>query len=239
MPPKIKIDTLIVSDVHLGSLVARADKLNEFLRNNEFKRLIILGDLFDDINFNRLNRNSWELLSHIRDLSSVKIGCEVVWVRGNHDKKLMDLMSRLVGTIVYDEYIWEFQGKRFLAVHGDRFDKFFIRKTPIINKLARLLFLSLQNFDKNAKHIVKFLERSHTSWLRISSKVANGAVKYAGVVEADFVFCGHTHEAMEKVFPNGNGDKKIFYFNTGSWVRSPSTYVTIDETGKVALEKYK
>ena len=241
MSPRTKIDTLIVSDVHLGSLVSRASELNNLLRTFEFKRLIILGDLFDGLNFNRLDSHSWELLSRIRDLSSAKYGREVIWIRGNHDKNLADMMSRLVGTQVFDEYTWEFKGKRFLAIHGDIFDTFYVRKMPLLARVARFFFLLLQNFDKESRHIVKFIERSHTSWMRVSDKVAKGAADWATKTESDYVFCGHTHEPIEKVFnieTSKGSHRAVHYFNTGSWVRTPSTFVAIEESGKVSLEEW-
>lgn len=236
--PKAKIDTLIVSDVHLGSLISRAQKLNQLLESTDFRRLILLGDLFDGLNFQRLNGSQWELLSRIRTLSSEKEGRDVIWIRGNHDGKIADTMSHLVGARVFDEYAWEFRGKRFLAIHGDQFDRFFISKTSL-GRLPRWIFVMLQRFDQEGRHIVGFLERSHTAWLRLSRKVADGAAKYASALQADLVFCGHTHEAMEQVFPaESDGASPVHYVNVGCWTRSPSSYAVIDEAGKVSLREF-
>jgi metallophosphoesterase superfamily enzyme len=101
-------DTLILSDVHLGSEMSRAEDALALLRSVRFKRLILLGDIFHDLNFRRLTKEHWHFLSHIRKLSNPKRKVEVVWVEGNHDTGLSDLMSHLVGVPVYPQF-FEFQ----------------------------------------------------------------------------------------------------------------------------------
>jgi len=79
-------DTLILSDLHLGSELSRARDARNLLENLSFKRLILLGDIFSDLNFRRLNKDHWKFLGCIRKLSNPKRGVEVVWVEGNHDR---------------------------------------------------------------------------------------------------------------------------------------------------------
>ncbi len=101
-------DTLILSDLHLGSEVSRAEEATRMLRENRFRRLILLGDIFSDLNFRRLTKAHWKFLGYIRKLSNPKRGIEVVWVEGNHDQGLVDVMSHLVGVKAYQEYSWDF-----------------------------------------------------------------------------------------------------------------------------------
>ncbi|MCY7360682.1 MAG: metallophosphoesterase, partial [Ignavibacteria bacterium] len=89
----MQIDTLIISDIHLGSKASRPLQVKEMLESYRFKRLILLGDIFDDLNFTRLNKEHWNLLSYIRKLSNPEKNIEVVWVEGNHDEGLIDIMS--------------------------------------------------------------------------------------------------------------------------------------------------
>src|SRR5215813_12291329 len=90
-------DTLIISDVHLGSEISRAQSALKLLKAGNFRRLILLGDIFSDLNFRRLKKEHWEFLSCIRKLSNPRRRIEVVWVEGNHDHGLSNLMSHLVG----------------------------------------------------------------------------------------------------------------------------------------------
>src|ERR1700689_5158105 len=119
-------DTLILSDVHLGSDTSRAREATCVLKQNRFRRLILLGDIFSDLNFRRLTKEHWKFLSYIRKLSNPKRGIEVIWVEGNHDQGLSAVMSHLVGVKVYQEYAWEFNGVRHLAIHGHQFDRFMV-----------------------------------------------------------------------------------------------------------------
>jgi len=100
--------TVIISDLHLGSEVSRAEDALEFLQTVQFRRLILLGDIFADLNFSRLTKEHWEFLGYIRKLSNPKHGVEVVWVEGNHDPGLTEVMSHLVGIRVCQEYAWEY-----------------------------------------------------------------------------------------------------------------------------------
>jgi metallophosphoesterase superfamily enzyme len=90
-------DTLILSDLHLGSEVSRAEDALRALRSHLFRRLILLGDIFSDLNFGRLTKPHWKFLSYIRKLSNPKRGVQVIWVEGNRDQGLSTLMSHLVG----------------------------------------------------------------------------------------------------------------------------------------------
>ncbi len=134
------VETLIVSDVHLGSEVSRAKDLLEMLRTHTFNRLILLGDIFADLNFKRLKKEHWELLSYIRKLSNPKRQTEIVWVEGNHDTGLADVMSQLVGVKVYQELKWEFAGKKYLAIHGHQFDRFLV-DNAFLSDIGAFLYL--------------------------------------------------------------------------------------------------
>src|ERR1035437_6872605 len=117
-------DTLILSDIHLGSELSRAQDALDVLQTYSYRRLVLLGDIFSDLNFRRLTKEHWKFLSYIRKLSNPKRGVEVIWVEGNHDQGLSAVMSHLVGVKVYQEYSWEFARVRHLAIHGHQFDRF-------------------------------------------------------------------------------------------------------------------
>jgi len=217
-------DTVILSDLHLGSEVSRAKAALKMLKGISFSRLILLGDIFCDLNFRRLKKEHWQFLSYIRKLSNPKRGVEVVWVEGNHDHGLSQVMSHLVGIRVFDEYQWEFDGIRHLAIHGHQFDRFVVNNRFFSNFLT-WFHLQLQRFAFGKQQVVGFLERFDTAWLRLSTKVCAGAMAHARLRDARRVFCGHTHEAMQ-IQKQG-----VDYFNTGSWTQPNATYVTVDKEG--------
>lgn len=217
-------DTLIVSDLHLGSRLSRAEDVHQLLRTLPFRRLILLGDIFCDLNFRRLKGEHWKLLSYIRKLSNPKRHVEVVWVEGNHDRGLTEVMSHLVGVRVYQEYRWKFAGRRFLAIHGHQFDRFLVNNAAL-SALGEYLHTQIQKLDSNRKGLAKFLDRQNAKWLRLSPKVASGALAYARARGADVIFCGHTHEAMQA---EKNG---VLYFNSGCWTNDDPTYIAVDYSG--------
>jgi UDP-2,3-diacylglucosamine pyrophosphatase LpxH len=224
-------DTLILSDVHLGSDCSRAREATRVLRENRFRRLILLGDIFADLNFGRLTKEHWRFLGYIRKLSNPKRKIEVIWVEGNHDHGLTDIMSHLVGVKVYQEYAWEYQGLRHTAIHGHQFDRFVVSNMRM-NYLMTLFYLQLQKFDFKGKPVARLIDRLNTRWLRMSEKVASGALVHARMRGASRIFCGHTHAAMQQ---EQNG---IAYYNTGAWVDEHPTYIVINEEG-VQIHEYR
>jgi UDP-2,3-diacylglucosamine pyrophosphatase LpxH len=223
-------DTVILSDLHLGSEVCRAKAAVQMLKALSFRRLILLGDIFCDLNFRRLKKEHWHFLSYIRKLSNPKREIEVVWVEGNHDYGLCEVMSHLVGVKVYQEYEWNFHGVRHLAIHGHQFDRF-LMKNQLLSNLFIAFHHYLQKMSFGRKRIVGFIERFDTVWLRLSNKVAAGALAHAAERSVERIFCGHTHEAMS------SSRDAVEYFNTGSWTQANATYITIDEKG-VEIHEY-
>jgi len=224
-------DTLIISDLHLGADMSRARDALRVLRENKYRRLILLGDIFADLNFGRLKKEHWKFLGFIRKLSNPKRHVEVVWVEGNHDLGLAQIMAHLVGVRVYQEYQWEYQGVRHLAIHGHQFDTFLIKNLQFNHLFGTLLYLQLQKWDTKNKVLTRFLDRLGTRWQRLSEKVADGALAHAHHQHASRVFCGHTHAAMTR------REHGVDYFNCGAWIDARPTYITIDEEG-VRIREY-
>jgi len=215
-------NTLILSDLHLGSETSHAREATRVLKERRFHRLILLGDIFADLNFARLTKEHWRFLGHIRKLSNPKRNIEVVWVEGNHDHGLVNIMSHLVGVRVYRHYAWMCGGLRHLAIHGHQFDGFQVNNVRL-SRLGTSLYLQLQKLDFRSKPFARLIDRLNTRWLRMSSKVAAGALHFARQHCAERIFCGHTHEALH-ISQDG-----IDYYNAGGWVDSRMTYLTVDE----------
>ena len=225
-------DTLILSDLHLGADMSRAREALRVLRENQYRRLILLGDIFADLNFGRLKKEHWKFLGYIRKLSNPKRNVEVVWVEGNHDLGLTEIMSHLVGVRVYQEYQWEYQGLRHIAVHGHQFDRFLVRNVRFNYWFGTLLYLQLQKWDTKNKAVSRFLDRLGTRWQRLSEKVTEGALAHARHQHAARIFCGHTHAAMQQ----HDYEHGIDYFNCGAWIDARPTYITVGEEGVLIHE---
>lgn len=212
---KIIVDTLIISDIHLGDRMTRSSEALEVLNNYSYKRLILNGDILNGLQFKRLHAEDWAILSKLRELSKI---CEVVWVHGNHDAA-SDILSSLLGLKVLNRYVWHSADKKFLAIHGHQFDRF-LHDNIIISRLAFFLYDWLKHLSPDG-YIIRQIRKRNRTWKRNSLEVAKGALRLARSLKADYVFCGHTH------IINTAEKGGVKYYNTGSWVERPSGLITI------------
>ena len=213
-------DTLIISDVHLGSHVSLAGPLLKLLKGTRFKRLILLGDMFADLNFARLHRDHWELLSHIRLLSNPKKGIEVVWVVGNHDWGLTEVMGHLVGVEVRNKYVWEAGSKRCVALHGHQFDPAMLGM-PTFTKIVSWWFLQIQKIPGFQRAWSRWIDLATGKFQNLSKIVQTKALSWAKINQYDVICCGHTHDACHA---SANG---VDYYNSGCWVKNIGTYIGV------------
>lgn len=216
---KKKTHTLIISDLHLGTRVSQPKKVLELLKSYSFRKLILLGDIFDSLDFRNIPESSLELISYIGKIAEEK---KVRWVIGNHDQGLADTFASLMKVRIYEVYEWQIEDKKYLAIHGHQFDRFLINNA-FLSYLATKIYNFAQKFDSDEKTFSHFLKRKSKGWLRLSNKVARSALRFGQKNGADYVFCGHTHKAMKK---SSNGTK---YYNCGCWTDTPCAYVTVDE----------
>lgn len=214
-----KTHTLIISDFHLGSKVSRSSDLIKFLNDFKFKKLILLGDVFESLNFKKLSKTDWELISLIGEISK---NSKVVWVEGNHDIGLTDFLGSLTDIKICSVYKWKYQNKKYLAIHGHQFDNFLV-DNAILSFVANQVYNVIQIFDFKDKRMSRAIKRKSKGWLKISHKVAARALIYAKVMQVDYIFCGHTHKDMRL-------DKRgVHYYNCGCWTDEPATYITLDK----------
>jgi UDP-2,3-diacylglucosamine pyrophosphatase LpxH len=186
------------------------------------RTLILNGDVFDSIDFRRLRKQHWKVLSTIRKLSD---DVETVWLNGNHDGPA-EIVSQLLGVAVRDEVVIESGGRKVLLLHGHRFDDF-LERYPLMTRFADGVYRFLQWIDKS-NHVARQAKRSIKSFLRCVQKVQNKAIDYARRIGCDVICCGHTHT------PIALTDGPVHYFNSGSWTESPCHYLVIDD-GEIDL----
>ncbi len=223
---KIVTHTLIISDIHLGSKVSHADKVIEMLKKASFKKLILMGDIFESLDFERLKDSGWQLLAVIGEISKKK---KVRWIEGNHDAGLTKIFAALTGAKAYKSYQWQYRKKKYLAIHGHQFDYFLVNNV-FLSYLATAVYNFIQAIDFKDRRMTQFIKSKNKGWLRLSAQVADRALIYARLKGADVVFCGHTHRTDEK--KRG----RVHYYNSGCWTDSPCTFITLDED-KIEIRK--
>ncbi|MCK9345175.1 MAG: UDP-2,3-diacylglucosamine diphosphatase [Candidatus Pacebacteria bacterium] len=229
-PPKEgrrTVHSLIISDLHFGTAACRARALLAMLNTFWIEgHLILLGDIFHDLEFKRISGAQWKVISRIRKLTDPDLPLTEVWIRGNHDNATIDIFRYFIGIEVLNEFIWECGGKRYLAIHGDQFDHF-VNDRPLMTKIIVALHSIVQILDPHHRHIESWLARKSGEWRRESAMVALGALKYGREKNVDVIFCGHTHEALRQ------RETDIEYINTGCWVKNLCSFVTITEDGPI------
>ena len=223
-------DALVISDTHLGSDNCQARPLVRFLESVHAgelltHRLILNGDVFDSIDFRRLKKKHWKVLSLIRKLSD---DIEIVWILGNHDGPAEGL-SHLLGVEVREEVVVRTGGRRVLCLHGHRFDEF-IERYPLTSNLADWMYRWLQRIDKSHT-IARTAKHTSKAFLRNAEVIRRSAVEYAAELGCDAVCCGHTHLPAAKT-----GDA-VEYYNSGSWTERPAHYLAMKD-GVVELLAY-
>jgi UDP-2,3-diacylglucosamine pyrophosphatase LpxH len=213
-------DAIILSDIHLGSKNCQAKNLVRFLEmmaDGEIvtSHLVLNGDVFDSIDFRRLNKSHWKVLSLIRKLSD---RIDITWISGNHDGS-PELISHLLGVTVKDESVLRSGGREILFLHGHRFDDF-IDAHPILTWIGDRIYHFLQWLDKTHS-FAKLAKKGSKTFLRCAQKIEDGAIEYARKKGCDTVCCGHTHHAVAK------DDLPIPYYNSGCWTELPCRYLTV------------
>jgi UDP-2,3-diacylglucosamine pyrophosphatase LpxH len=219
------IDTLIISDTHFGTSSTRATALLALLNTFHItRRLILLGDIFHKLNFTHISEEQWQVISHIRTLADPSRPLEEVWVRGNHDNDSIHVFRHFVGLDVKEEVLWEQAGKKYLAIHGDQFDRFVIDFPGLTGLIVRFHEFLLK-VDPYHRHIGGWLTRKSGEWRQESQKVAQRAFRYAKERAVDYIIVGHTHKAHRE------HQDVIEYINTGSWTKNPCSFVTVSDQG--------
>jgi UDP-2,3-diacylglucosamine pyrophosphatase LpxH len=227
-PPRRRhVRSLFISDVHLGTRTAQAERLLEFLRYCEADVIYLVGDIVD---FWKIRRGPHWPQSHNDVLQKlmrrVRKGARLVFIPGNHDEGLRDFVGLHFGGIEICRDIVHTTpgGHRYLVLHGDEFD-------VVVRTAKWLALLGDRGYEMALwlNNPLNWLRRhlglgywSLSAYLkyRVKSAVAFiGAFEEAVATEArrrgaDGVICGHIHHACDRSFGS------IHYLNCGDWVES-------------------
>lgn len=224
-------DSLIISDIHLGNPLCRAEALQDTLEQYHtdwgFHRLIINGDAFDDFrmhartNGKKLPETHWRLLSYIRYLSTCP-DTQVIWIEGNHDRGLFETASRLTPGVVARNYAWRCGSRLYLAIHGHQFDEFITDKRSVTSFMKKMRSWA-GSLDKKNAYFARLLQQDVIKYMHRNAmhELPQRALAYAEDNGIDDILCGHTHIPVEEMKLGG-----VAYHNSGSWVKTPSSFLT-------------
>ncbi|MBB3196233.1 UDP-2,3-diacylglucosamine diphosphatase [Roseateles terrae] len=228
----IRVRTVWISDLHLGTPGCQARALLEFLREVECEQLFLVGDIVDGWQL----RRSWYWPQAHNDvvqklLRKARKGCRVIYVPGNHDEFARKYLNHSFGGIeVAHEWIHETaDGRKLWVTHGDLFDgviqcakwlahvgdsayEFTLKLNRHLNSLRARMGLPYWSLSKYLKLKVK----RAVSYLNDFEEALAKEARKRGV---QGVVCGHIHHAELRDIDG------ILYANDGDWVESLTALV--------------
>lgn len=224
---------VFISDVHLGTHGSKAESLLLFLKGCQIDHLYLVGDIVDGWQL----RKKWYWPSAHEALwnyflTQAHQGTKIVYLPGNHDEDLRDLLNRrFLGFDMVDEVIHECaDGRRLLILHGDQFDVV-VKSAKWLAHLGDKAYVFLLWFNRFLEFGRRRLRASKkwslSAWLKHKVKTA---VAYIGGYEqalvraardrgVDGLVCGHIHKADIRQVDT------ILYCNDGDWVESCTALV--------------
>lgn len=228
-------ETIFISDVHLGSRNCNAELIERFLKFHRAKNLFIVGDLID---IWKLQHTRYWPQSHSnavrRILSLTRKGTQVHYVLGNHDeflKRFVDGgMARYGNLSIMEQTVYQaLDGRRFLVIHGDEFDRV-VRFHWLLSHLGDRLYSLVLRANRLLNAARRGLGRDYWSlstYIKTKVRQAIGALySFEEIItrecrerRLDGVICGHVHAAALK---DAGG---VAYLNCGDWVDSCTALV--------------
>jgi len=231
----MKYKSIFISDIHLGTSNSLIIPLLNFLKNNEFERIYLIGDIIDLMAIKRkIKWSNNENLFIQKLLRLSRKGIIIYYIPGNHDSSIHTFNKENIGNIsIQSKMVINIGKDKALLVHGDEFDgalksmvflysfgeviyDYLILLNPIYLKFRKLIGIhsdfSLSYYLKNrVKNIMEYLSQYEILM-----------VKKAKMYDCNIVICGHSH------FPESKTIEGIRYFNCGCW--------TFDSTGSLIVE---
>jgi UDP-2,3-diacylglucosamine pyrophosphatase LpxH len=241
LSPSIRVRTLFLSDVHLGTLECQAERLLRLLQSFHAERIFLVGDIID---FWSLRNSVHWPPSHSAVLKELieraRAGTRVIFIPGNHDELCRDFCGQpFQGIEIEREFTHQLaDGRRLLVLHGDEFDAA-VQCGSMQNFLGSWLYDLLLRWGYRLNGLRRAFGLPHWSlvtWLknRVSNvrqhveRFERAAVEGARRRGFEGVVCGHIHRpAMEQ-------RDGLLYCNVGDWVEH-CTAITEGLNGELRL----
>ncbi len=245
MKPALRVRTVILSDVHLGTPHSKADEVTHFLKHVRCDRLILNGDIIDGW---RLGRDGRWTKPHTRFIRRVltmvqKKDTEVIYLRGNHDDFLARLLPmQFEGISLVEDFIHETPAGRYLVLHGDVFDGV-VKNMVFLAHLGDMGYALLLRLNRAYNWFRKLRGKEYFSLSQAIKARVKQAVSFIGKFEDQVaalardkgcvgVICGHIHTPADKQIDG------IHYLNSGDWVES-LTAIVEHHDGRFELITFK
>ena len=215
-PVRMRVRTLFISDLHLGTRACQAEPLLDLLQCCEADLIYLVGDVVDGWRL----KARWHWPRSHDDIVRCLLrkqhdGTRIVYIPGNHDEFLRHSIGLHLGGIeVAGQSIHPTaDGRRYLVVHGDRFD-------PRLGRMRQLAALGIWVYAAAVlanDAVIRWRRRMGGKTGRGPACVARFERALAAEAQrqqADGVICGHIHR------PAMHHRLGVQYINTGDWVEA-------------------
>jgi len=232
--------TLFISDLHLGALGCRPERILAFLEQNDAETIYLVGDILDTWypvvpQWTDVHDSILSLLQR-----RAQAGSRVIYLPGNHDNALRDHCGTHIGCFEVTEQALHrtADGRSFLVLHGDCADRRMFR-AHVWTRIGSWMDGALRGLDTRLRRWGRTLpadERSAIdvilSWVKALMHFGDGfEIRLTDMARAqgqDGVICGHSHQAAL------HSDHGIVFANCGDWVDS-FTAIAEDAQGRISL----
>ncbi|QDT69715.1 UDP-2,3-diacylglucosamine hydrolase [Planctomycetes bacterium MalM25] len=228
------VRTLFISDIHLGCRHSQAGPLLELLEQYEPEQIYIVGDFIDGWKL----RNRWRWLpvydQVLRRLMELKRqGTQLFYTPGNHDNFLRGFLANFGVIDIQDRFVHTAaDGRRYVVMHGDQFDKVEQEKQwlSLVGSYAYDVLLTanwMGNRLRGKKHNpYAFCAGVKARVKKLVTHVSDfqqQLLQSAHDSDCDGVICGHIH--VPRIEELG----EVVYLNTGDWVENCSALVEFSD----------
>jgi len=223
--------TVWISDLHLGTRGCNATGLLDFLRDHEFDRLYLVGDVID---LWRLRRDHYWPQSHNDVLQKIlrkaRKGTEIIVIPGNHDEFISHFHGNYGNIVIKERDIYTTHaGRRLIVMHGHEFDAVTMHARWLAH-LGDAGYTLLLKLNRPINRVREWLGLEHWSLSAYAKRRVKNAVSFISRYEtavaefarrdqADGIVCGHIHTPAVKQL------RGVTYYNTGDWVESSTALV--------------
>ena len=240
--PVERYRSVFISDLHLGSVGAKASAVREFLHSVECEHLFLVGDIVDGWVGRGTAKWSQECNNAVRTvLGQCKHGTQVYYTPGNHDAFMRRMIGSELGNLrVEHSFVHRLaDGRDLLIEHGDLFDRSCTTYLPVafagawMYEAALHLNLGVNRIrTRRNRREVDFTTALKKAVKRVAKRkggFSEHLIQHAADSGCQGIVCGHIHRPQILTTESG-----MLYVNCGDWVEH-RTAVVEHFSGKLEL----